>query len=624
MPDCSLCSLGAFLDSARLMAGEQLRLAARIAPLTQQGAGFGGHQDPPAVDTGGRSRRPGDFDYVAVVGSASARQADLSPTALQLLHAAKRDGATLIGIASGTLALAQAGLLPSGAHVCVPASLAALFRQRFADLRVASGDRSFVEDARLITSLGEASTTDLVLHLVRQHFGTLAAESLCAKLQLTSTGSSRAPVQSRSQRAVHLMQSHFADVLPIDVIARQLNISARQLHREFLRELGASPTDYYRRLRVRHGLWLLQNTNKGVTQISQETGFADGPHFSRTLFRELGMTPRQVRQVRAPTLQPVPRMAPREVVRWRVGVPHGINYAGYHILVELARRVCARTEGRFLLDIVPFRQMGLHCSDTLRAVETGNLDAVWVVPEYCTDEPLLNAMVPQGLLADPMTNLRIAEIQYAVLRKILMRRDLDVAATPGDIGERELVLLSRRPINSLDQLRGCRLRHWSSFGAHAFDKLGVSTTTAPPSRCLDSLAEGEVDAVLGLPSLFVARGAHRVGGFVSRSIAVTRNYPYVVATKRGRLDTLPDYLRTMLWETGEQMHRESEYLWHNDLADERFMGHLKDGGVEAIEPFSGEDRSLVEAAMKSSWSEHCAALGPDAITLHDEIAAVLQ
>lgn len=620
MPTCSLSALGAFLDAARLMASSHERLSVAVLPLFGPTVSFG------SAHLCGRatSARPnnGVFDYVAIVGDTIAPAPALAPAALQFLQANARHAATLIGVGAGTFALAEAGLL-TGQLACVPPALAKAFADRFPTVRLAASDRPFVEDARRITCLGEASTTDLVLHLVRQHFGRSAVNALEASLQLakSAAGSPRSSSsQTRSQRAAQLMENHVADLLSIGAIARRLNISVRQLHREFLREMGTSPADYYRRLRVRRGLWLLQNTNRRVTQISQDTGFADGPHFSRSLLRETGMTPKQVREGRTAILHSPRRVGPREVVRWRAGVPHGTTYTGYHILLELTRRVCARTEGRFIIDVVPFRHMNLHCQDTFAAVESGHFDAVMIVPEYCKDEPLWQAMVPQGLLADPMTNLRLADAQYQVTRKILMRRGFDVAAPTGDIGERELVLLSREPINSLRQLRGKRLRHWSQLGADAFARLGVYADSAPPSQCLASLEQGEVDAMLGLPAFFAARGAQRVARFLSRSIAVTRNYPYVVATQREKLDQLPDHLRTALREVGEQMHRESEYLWQNHSTDERFVADLTSAGMEEIGPFDFEDRASIEAAMTGGWVESCTALGREAVKLRDEVA----
>jgi len=60
-----------------------------------------------------------------------------------------------------------------------------------------------------------------------------------------------------------------------------VDISKRQLERLFINETNESLQKFYRKMRLRYGLWLLQNTERLITDIAQECGFSDTAHFSR-------------------------------------------------------------------------------------------------------------------------------------------------------------------------------------------------------------------------------------------------------------------------------------------------------------------------------------------------------
>jgi transcriptional regulator GlxA family with amidase domain len=82
-------------------------------------------------------------------------------------------------------------------------------------------------------------------------------------------------------RALLLMEQNLSRPLATDEIAQRINISKRQLERLFLADTGESLQKFYRKIRLSYALWLLQNTQRSITDIAQECGFADTAHFSR-------------------------------------------------------------------------------------------------------------------------------------------------------------------------------------------------------------------------------------------------------------------------------------------------------------------------------------------------------
>jgi len=105
------------------------------------------------------------------------------------------------------------------------------------------------------------------------------------------------------RRAMLLMEQNINAPLSVDEIARRLSVGTRQLERLFHATTGMSPTRFYRVLRLRYGMWSLKNTQRSVTAIALESGFADCAHFSRQ-FRELyGINPSAVRDEKP---EPIP------------------------------------------------------------------------------------------------------------------------------------------------------------------------------------------------------------------------------------------------------------------------------------------------------------------------------
>ncbi len=86
-------------------------------------------------------------------------------------------------------------------------------------------------------------------------------------------------------RALLIMEQKLSRPLSSDEIASRLSISKRQLERLFISEIGDSLQKFYRQIRLRYGLCLLQNTDRLVTDIGQDCGFSDTAHFSR-VFRQ--------------------------------------------------------------------------------------------------------------------------------------------------------------------------------------------------------------------------------------------------------------------------------------------------------------------------------------------------
>ena len=98
------------------------------------------------------------------------------------------------------------------------------------------------------------------------------------------------------KRILDLLHQRFAESIRLEELCTAGNISERSLHRLFVRHMGENITDYLRRLRIgRACMWLVE-TDRPISTIAADAGFANLSNFNR-LFRDARhMSPKQFRK----------------------------------------------------------------------------------------------------------------------------------------------------------------------------------------------------------------------------------------------------------------------------------------------------------------------------------------
>lgn len=87
-------------------------------------------------------------------------------------------------------------------------------------------------------------------------------------------------------RARDMMDRAYAEPLDIPALARIAHVSEAHFIRTFRDTFGETPHQYLRRRRVERAMFLLQETNRSITDICLEVGFNSLGTFSRT-FRQI-------------------------------------------------------------------------------------------------------------------------------------------------------------------------------------------------------------------------------------------------------------------------------------------------------------------------------------------------
>jgi len=297
----TLSAFGVFVDHLRLAADD----GDRSRPMRVHWATMSARRAPIPASCGVMVQPtsgllpPQNLDYAVVVGGIlhAGPQID-DPTTAYLREIAKA-GVPLIGICTGSFILCRAGLM-RGRRSCVSWYHYQDFRETFPDHEVVA-DRLFLADGPRITCAGGAGAAALASHLIERHLGRATAYKASQVLLFDGPrqGNDAQPHpplsesvdEPRVRRALLLMEQNLTRPISVGAIADELGVSVRQLERLCRGHLGMGPASTYRQLRLRYANWLIENTDRSVTEIAIEAGFADCAHFSRQFKDAYGFSP---------------------------------------------------------------------------------------------------------------------------------------------------------------------------------------------------------------------------------------------------------------------------------------------------------------------------------------------
>ncbi|HEY8051816.1 MAG: GlxA family transcriptional regulator [Steroidobacterales bacterium] len=297
----TLSAFGVFIDHLRLAADE----GDRSRPLHVQWSIMASRPDPIAASCGvmlgptSGLLAPDCLDYVVVIGGILHAGPQIDEATLRYLREVGATHVPMIGICTGSFILCRAGLM-KGRRSCVSWYHYQDFRREFPGQEVIA-DRLFLTDGARITCAGGAGAAALATCLIGQHLGSAAATKASQVLLFDRprSGNEAQPhpplaadvTEPRVRRALLLMEQNLARPITVAAVAAELGVSARQLERLCRKHTGTGPASLYRQLRMRYANWLIVNTDRSVTDIANEAGFADCAHFSRQFKDAYGRAP---------------------------------------------------------------------------------------------------------------------------------------------------------------------------------------------------------------------------------------------------------------------------------------------------------------------------------------------
>jgi transcriptional regulator GlxA family with amidase domain len=247
---------------------------------------------------------PERFDYIAVCGGNGYEDRNLARDYASFLNEAERCGVHLIGVCTGSFALAEAGLL-DGHRACVHWNVLDAFQRAYPSVQ-ASSDQLFIESGPRITCAGSLGGADLALFLIARHCSPEKAQQAARHMLFQGARPADYPQphffaklegidDPVVRRVMLLMEQSMNEFRPISWFAQKTGVSIRQIERRFRRTLGFAPAAIFRRLRLDYAAFLLNQTDKSIMEIAIDCGFVDSAHMARDFRSCFDATPTSYR-----------------------------------------------------------------------------------------------------------------------------------------------------------------------------------------------------------------------------------------------------------------------------------------------------------------------------------------
>ncbi len=235
------------------------------------------------------------------------------PVEIEWLRRMHGQGATIATVCSGSLLLAESGLL-DGRSCAGHWAYRELFRSAYPTIRFEPGgilDTSS-EDQGLLTAGGVTAWQDLALHLIGRLCGPEEASRTAKVYLLAGHEDGQLPFSAMTQRpptgdavirdSLAWIVEHYAAPNPVTAMTERSGLTKRTFARRFRVATGRRPIDHIHALRIEGARKRLEHGERSVDDIGFDVGYEDPTFFRRLFKRTTGLTPAVYRRKYAPIL----------------------------------------------------------------------------------------------------------------------------------------------------------------------------------------------------------------------------------------------------------------------------------------------------------------------------------
>ena len=228
------------------------------------------------------------------------------PSATAWLREQYVQGALVCSVCTGSLMLAEAGLLDGQEATCHWAAIDQI-RSGYPNVRLRP-ERVLVStgpEHRLVTAGASASWTDLALYLVARFCGEEEARRTAKIFLFGDRSDGQLPFAARVRPRQHddaaiataqiWLADNYAAANPVAGMTRVSGLAQRTFKRRFQASTGYAPMEYVQSLRVEEAKQALETTDDPLDRVAEQVGYTEPAAFRRMFKRATGISPLQYR-----------------------------------------------------------------------------------------------------------------------------------------------------------------------------------------------------------------------------------------------------------------------------------------------------------------------------------------
>lgn len=229
------------------------------------------------------------------------------PEATAWLREQYQQGALIASVCTGSLLLAEAGLLDDQEATTHWGSTP-IFRQCYPSVQLKPEKVLSLSgmEHRVITAGGASSWEELALYLITRYCGAEEANRTAKVFLLGDRSAGQLPFASMTRPRSHddaiidncqaWIAENYDRRNPVAQMVTYSGLTERTFKRRFRSATGYSPIEYVQTLRIEEAKQLLESTTSATDQIAINVGYDDPTTFRRLFKRMTGVTPAKYRR----------------------------------------------------------------------------------------------------------------------------------------------------------------------------------------------------------------------------------------------------------------------------------------------------------------------------------------
>ncbi len=229
------------------------------------------------------------------------------PREIGWLRQMHKSGAMLTSVCSGSLLLAEAGLL-NGHQATAHWAYRDMFQRHFPEITFRNESILCLaaEADRIVTAGGVSAWHDLTVYLIARYCGYQTAIETAKVFLISghSEGQSPYSVMTRPMESSDgpisdcqvWIADNYASTNPVEKMVERSGLNARTFSRRFRAATGFAPIEYVQALRVEEAKQMLETDQLSNDEIGSAVGYDDPTSFRRVFKRGTGLSPAAYRK----------------------------------------------------------------------------------------------------------------------------------------------------------------------------------------------------------------------------------------------------------------------------------------------------------------------------------------
>lgn len=289
-------------------------------------------------------------------------------------------------------------------------------------------------------------------------------------------------------------------------------------------------------------------------------------------------------------------------------------------LQEFADRVLEKSGGRLKITVYHAGSLGLKDVDLLRTLKAGAVDMAMLYGEYYTrDAPGLAVVYVQGAIRKPAEHLKLLPTMRAIYEQAYAKWGIKtvggVVSPVFDVG-----IHCKEPINTLDQLKGKKLRVWAAHLVNTFQRLGVAAQVIPQNDMYLALQTGVVDCAYYLSTVAPTVSLQEVTKYEAY-LHPWAAVPWMFGVSERAWAKLPPDLQQVVTEAGEYIWAKTRDAAVDPEREAKARAERERLGITMLAPFAESDVDAFVKAATDAWLEMAKKAGPDGMAYYERMHA---